>query len=86
MERLSNIEQHFQTPIMEYLTVTDSRTKRDYQIPIQNNVVKGQDLAKIQSENADTLRVFDPGFANTAIMYSTVARGYVRLSMSLDSG
>lgn len=58
------------------LTITDSRTSREYEIPIHRNVIdaarfkaikapaEGSDLAD-QVKNG--LRLYDPGLRNTAI-------------------
>ncbi|KAI4196073.1 MAG: hypothetical protein LQ350_006804 [Teloschistes chrysophthalmus] len=62
------------------LTITDSRTNRQYRIPITNNAVNAIDLGVISVEKDayatlranSGLKVLDPGFANTAVMTSGV--------------
>lgn len=62
----------------EYLTVLDSRTGRDYTIPITNNSVKAVDLGSItpptnSCPSTDAgLKVFDRGFVNTACVESSI--------------
>ncbi|KAI1414587.1 citrate synthase [Hypoxylon sp. FL1857] len=66
-----------------YLTVIDSRTKRDYRIPIVNNSVKASDFRQITSVDASTgaksesesgLKIFDRGFVNTACVESSITK------------
>ena len=63
------------------LRVKDDRTALEYTIRVDNNVVRGSDLANIRGprnmgdpkDPADEpLRIFDPGYGNTAIMPSSV--------------
>lgn len=63
------------------LHVKDYRTLREYQIKVENNVVKASDLANIkgpmdvgdqQALPEQRLLVFDPGYENTAVMASSV--------------
>lgn len=70
----------------DVLYVTDSRTSLDYQIPIQRNTVKATDFQAIKgpingSDPADQvkngLRIFDPGFKNTAISESKITFMFV---------
>lgn len=59
------------------LFVKDSRTSREYEIPIHRNSVYANAFKRIKApgakvggsdENADGLRVFDPGLQNTAVV------------------
>ncbi|KAJ1658785.1 hypothetical protein IWQ61_002030 [Dispira simplex] len=60
------------------LTVVDNRTNKIYQIPIENGTVKANDFAKIQDTNGQGnavgpgLRLYDPGFQNTAVARSKI--------------
>ena len=63
------------------LEIHDTRTDKNYIIQVTNNVILGADLADITActdgvaENPnkqDRLRIFDPGYANTAIIESNV--------------
>ena len=53
------------------LTVRDNRTGTDYEIPVVDGAVKAADLAKIKGSEGG-LRVYDPGFVNTASCRSSV--------------
>ena len=68
------------------LHITDSRTSQNYEIQIRRNVIKAVDFQAIKgpvegSDLADQvgngLRLFDPGFKNTAISESTITFVYV---------
>ena len=77
----------------DFLDVRDSRTSRTYRLPVINNSVKGADLAKITSLKKintmhhdpstamleEKLKVFDPGYENTAVMQSSITFLYVLL-------
>ena len=63
------------------LKVFDSRTLRTYTIQVVDNRVRGSDLAQIRGPSSfderenhgdQKLRVFDPGYENTAIMRSGI--------------
>ena len=63
------------------LKVFDSRTSRTHTVPVVDNHVKGSDLAQIRgpsnldkkgNHSGQKLRVFDPGYENTAIMRSDI--------------
>ena len=69
------------------LHITDSRTSRDYHIPIRRNVIKAVDFQAIKGPVEDSdladqvgngLRLFDPGFKNTAVSESTITFMYVQ--------
>ncbi|KAH8891737.1 peroxysomal citrate synthase [Thozetella sp. PMI_491] len=63
------------------LTVTDNRTGKTYELPIKNNSVLATDIKKIKSapqedrpedETTQGLRVYDPGYMNTAVVQSKI--------------
>ena len=65
----------------QFLTITDSRTNRNYKIPIQHNAVEAIRFKEIKAPKdkhhpADKpeggLRLLDEGFQNTAVMCSQV--------------
>lgn len=68
------------------LTVKDSRTSKEYEIPIHRNTIKAADFKQIKapSENTDPadkvakgLRLFDPGAHYTATHESRITWVYV---------
>jgi citrate synthase len=49
------------------LTITDNRTGKQYQLPIQNGTIKAMDLRQIKVSDDDFgLMTYDPAFMNTA--------------------
>lgn len=61
------------------LFVKDSRTQREYEIPISKNAVSATAFKQIKSPEIDqtrqdkgssSLKVYDPGLANTATLES----------------
>src|SRR5829696_6272216 len=57
----------------ETLTVTDNRTGKTYELPIEDGTVRGIDLRQIKvSEDDFGLMSFDPAFTNTASCRSSV--------------
>jgi citrate synthase len=55
------------------LTVTDNRTGKSYEIPVENGAVKALDLRQIKTGADDTgLMTYDPGFTNTACCKSRI--------------
>jgi citrate synthase len=55
------------------LTITDNRTGRTYEVPIQNGTVKAMDLRQIRASEEDFgLLTYDPGFMNTASCKSRI--------------
>ncbi len=55
------------------LTVTDNRTGRTYELPIENNSVRSMDLRQIKVDDDDFgLLAYDPAFKNTANVRSDV--------------
>jgi citrate synthase len=57
----------------EFLTVTDSRTGQEYQIPITDGTIRSTDLRKIRVSDSDHgLVSYDPGLFNTAVARSKI--------------
>src|ERR1700733_3401817 len=57
----------------ESLTVTDNRTGKTYELPIEDGTVRGMDLRQIKvSEDDFGLMSYDPAFTNTASCRSAV--------------
>src|SRR3954471_6854056 len=57
----------------ESLTVTDNRTGKTYELPIEDGTVRGLDLRQIKvTEDEFGLLAFDPAFTNTASCRSAV--------------
>ena len=55
------------------LTITDNRTGRTYDLPIENGTVRGMDLRQIKTSDDDFgLMVYDPAFTNTASCKSRI--------------
>src|SRR5512146_1085038 len=55
------------------LTVTDNRTGRSYEVPIEHNTIRATDLAKIRvADDAPGLFSYDPAFMNTASCKSRI--------------
>ncbi len=55
------------------LTITDNRTGRKYEIPIENEAVRAADFRQIKVEDADFgLMLYDPAFTNTASCKSSI--------------
>ncbi len=55
------------------LTVTDNRTGKVYEVPIQDGTVRGMDFRSIKTNEDDFgLMVYDPAFTNTASCRSTI--------------
>jgi citrate synthase len=49
------------------LTITDNRTGKSYQVPIENGTIKAMDLRKIKTSDDDFgLMTYDPAYTNTA--------------------
>ncbi|MEQ9504545.1 MAG: citrate synthase [Deltaproteobacteria bacterium] len=50
-----------------HLTITDHRTGKTYDVPIEHGTIRARDLAQIKTDEEDVgLRSYDPGFVNTA--------------------
>jgi citrate synthase len=55
------------------ITVTDHRTGKSYEIPIENGAIKAIDLRQIRAGDDDPgLMTYDPGFMNTASCKSRI--------------
>ena len=63
------------------LTVVDNRTGKSYELPIEHNSILATDIKKIKAHSPDDrpedetpqgLRVFDPGYMNTAVVQSKI--------------
>jgi citrate synthase len=57
----------------ETLTITDNRTGKQYQLPIQDGTIKAMDLRQIKVSDDDFgLMTYDPAFMNTASCKSRI--------------
>ena len=55
------------------LTITDNRTGKTYEVPIQDGTIKAMDLRQIKVAADDFgLMTYDPGFMNTASCKSRI--------------
>ena len=54
------------------LTITDNRTGKSYEIPIENGAIKALDLRQIKAGDDTGLMTYDPGFTNTAACKSRI--------------
>src|SRR5256714_10871264 len=55
------------------LTITDNRTGKRYEIPIENDTIRAMDLRKIKVSDEDFgLMTYDPAFMNTASCTSRI--------------
>jgi citrate synthase len=55
------------------LSITDNRTGKSYEVPIENGTIKALDLRKIKTGDEDFgLMTYDPAFTNTASCKSKV--------------
>ncbi len=55
------------------LTVTDNRTGRSYELPVQDGTVRTMDLRQIKTDEDDFgLMAYDPAFTNTAACRSSI--------------
>ena len=63
------------------ITVRDNRTGKEYTIPIQHNAVAANAFKDISAPNgsANGLRIYDPGYQNTAVSESTITFVYAIL-------
>jgi citrate synthase len=58
---------------LETLTVTDNRTGKQYEIPIENDTIKATDLRQIKVHPEDFgMMTYDPAFMNTASCKSKI--------------
>ncbi len=61
------------TPGTDSLTVTDNRTGRTYELPIEDDTIKALDLRQIKVNEDDFgMMAFDPAFTNTAACRSSI--------------
>ena len=57
----------------ETLTITDNRTGKQYEVPIENDTIRAMDLRKIKVNDDDFgLMTYDPAFMNTASCKSSI--------------
>ena len=55
------------------LTITDNRTGKQYQLPIEDGTIKAMDLRQIKTSDDDFgLMTYDPAFMNTASCKSRI--------------
>src|SRR5438105_8968962 len=55
------------------LTITDNRTGKQYEVPIENDTIKAMDLRQLKTSDDDFgLMSYDPAFMNTASCKSKV--------------
>ena len=55
------------------LTITDNRTGKRYDIPVENGTIKAMDLRQIKTSDDDFgLMSYDPAFTNTASCKSNI--------------
>jgi citrate synthase len=55
------------------LTITDNRTGKTYELPIEHGTIRGMDLRQIKTGPEDFgLMTYDPGYMNTASCKSTI--------------
>ena len=55
------------------LTITDNRTGKTYEVPIENGTIRAIDLRRIKTDDEDFgLMTYDPGYTNTAACKSTI--------------
>ena len=62
-----------------FLSITDCRDGKTYQVEVTRNAVRGSDLAKIRFNSSgdgpndgQPLRVLDPGLENIAVVESSI--------------
>ncbi len=57
----------------ETLTITDNRTGKSYELPIQNGTIRAADLRKVKTGSDDFgLIAYDPALSNTAVCTSRI--------------
>src|SRR4026208_1533065 len=57
----------------ETLTITDNRTGKQYDVPIENGTIKAMDLRQIKESDEDFgLMTYDPAFMNPASCKSRI--------------
>src|SRR5262245_41927835 len=56
------------------LTITDNRTGKSYEVPVEMGTIRAMDLRKIKTSEDDFgLMSYDPGLQNTAACKSTIS-------------
>ena len=61
------------TAMADTLTITDNRTGKTYEVPIQEGTIRATDLRKIKVEEDDFgMMTYDPAFMNTAACRSRI--------------
>src|SRR6185436_15320946 len=72
---MGRFDEHIQGASMssDTLTIVDNRTGRQYEVPIENGVIRSMDLRKIKVSDEDFgLMNYDPAFMNTASCKSRI--------------
>ncbi len=65
--------QNLSTMSKNSLTITDNRTGKEYELPIQDGTIKAMDLRQIKTSDDDFgLMTYDPAFMNTASCKSRI--------------
>ena len=60
-------------PARQSLTITDNRTGKSYEVPINNGAIRAMDLRQIKVEPTDFgMMSYDPAYNNTASCISRV--------------
>ena len=55
------------------ITITDNRTGKSYELPVENGTIRALDLRKIKTDDDDFgLMTYDPAFTNTASCKSAI--------------
>jgi citrate synthase len=60
------------TPSTAALEITDSRTAKEYQVPIADGAIRATDLRQITGPDNEGLVSYDPAFLNTAACRSAI--------------
>ncbi len=64
---------HFFCLLRASLTVRDNRTNKEQELKIgEGNYVRATDFQKFKDQDGEGLRVFDPSYANTAVVKSAI--------------
>lgn len=58
-------------PETDTLSVTDNRTGKQYEIPVSDGAIPATAFAKVMMDG-EGVRVFDPGYQNTAVVRSKI--------------
>src|SRR3990167_6175579 len=70
---LTNASQRRVIMAKDSLTITDNRTGKSYELPIQNGAIRTADLRQIRTDEEDFgLMGYDPAFMNTASCASRI--------------